>query len=819
MSIGRLPGLTGVPAPGSLLHPPLILSSSREGPLRGLLRSLPPVWPRTALALAASAWLGCSDGVGPQPGPSTGAVEVTTATSGTDPDADGYMVFLDGVEVQAIASAATTTLEDLSAETHVVGLTGIAANCTVEGGNPRGVVVGPGDTASASFTVTCAGIPPAAGDIDVTVSTSGAAPDPDGYVLTLDGGNSRPVGNDATLTLVGLTPGDHRLSLDGLAPNCVVSGANPLDVTVAEGASVPAAFAVSCAAVTGRLAITVTGLPQGAAAAVSVTGPAGFDADLTGSGTLEDLAPGEYTVRVEAVAAAGDTWNPSPGSVDVQVTAGETATAAIGYDAGPRPSLNLRLAGLQLTQAVQTFDNTVPLVSGRDGFLRVFVVASEANTAKPSVLVRAFDSGTFLRSFTIAAPGSSTPLAVNEGSLGSSWNVDVPGDLIRPGLELVAELDPDGRVPEGDETDNRLPATGRRSVAVRAQDPLRLMLVPVRQSATGLTGRVTGANREEYLDLIRRIYPIPGYDTAVHATFTTEGPLQSDDANGAWGVLQSEIDALRIAENDGRLYYGVVQLSYTGGQTARSITGVPAAVGLDRPSERARMAAHELGHMWGRDHAPCTATAGLDPHYPYSNGRIGGYGYDVIARVLEPPGTPDVMGLCQNPWISDYTWIRVMDFRGSTDVEAAVPALLVWGRIENGTAVLEPAFRVVTRPKLPSRGGSYTLEGVTAEGRPAFRLSFDPDYPADLPQRSGHFAFAVPLGEAAAARLERIRLTGPGIREVVRGRAAESGAMLRDRSTGQVLRFIRGRVVIPAGRGDVDAVVSDGVRSERLRIR
>ena len=191
-------------------------------------------------------------------------------------------------------------------------------------------------------------------------------------------------------------------------------------------------------------------------------------------------------------------------------------------------------------------------------------------------------------------------------------------------------------------------------------------------------------------------------------------------------MLQSEIDALRIAENDGRLYYGVVQLSYTGGQTARSITGVPAAVGLDRPSERARMAAHELGHMWGRDHAPCTATAGLDPFYPYSNGRIGVYGYDVIAGVLEPPATPDVMGLCQNPWISDYTWTRVMEFRASTDVETAVPALLVWGRIENGTAVLEPAFRVVTRPKLPSRGGSYDLEGLTAEGRQAFRLSFDP---------------------------------------------------------------------------------------------
>jgi hypothetical protein len=771
------------------------------------------------LALAASVALGCSDGSGPPPGPSTGTVEVTTVTTGADTDADGYMVFLDGAEVWAIESRGTATLADLNAEPHVIGLTGIAANCAVEGSNPRSVAVGPGDTATAAFTVTCVGIPPTAGEIDVTVSTSGASPDPDGYVLTLDRGNTRPVGIDALVTLAGLTPGDHQLSLDGLASNCAVTGANPLTVTVVEGASAPAAFEVSCAAVTGSLAVTVTGLPQGAAAAVSVTGPAGFGADLAGSGTLEDLAPGEYTVRAEPVNAAGDTWTPSPDSLEVLVSAGDTATATIGYDAVPRPSLNLRLAGIQLTQAVQTFANTVPLVSGRDGFLRMFVEANEANAAKPSVLVRVYDGGTFLQSFTIPAPGSSTPLTADEGALGASWNVAIPGDLIRPGLELVAELDPDGRVPEADETDNRLPATGRRAVTVRAQDPLRLMLVPVLQNATGLTGRVSGANKEEYLDLIRRIYPIPGYDATVHATFTTEGPLQSDDANGAWGVLQSEIDALRIAENNGRLYYGVVQITYTGGQTARSVTGVPAAVGFDRPSERARMAAHELGHMWGRDHAPCATTAGLDPLYPYSDGEIGVYGYDLIDGVLKPPGTPDIMGLCQNPWISDYTWTGVMDFRGSADVEGAVPALLVWGRIENGTAILEPAFRVVTRPKLPGRGGSYLLEGVTAEGRPAFRLSFDPVYPADLPRRSAHFAFAVPLGEDVASSLERIRLTGPGIREVVRGRVAGSGAMLRDRSTGQVLGFTRGPVTLPLGRGAVEAIVSDGVRSRTLQSR
>ena len=305
-----------------------------------------------------------------------------------------------------------------------------------------------------------------------------------------------------------------------------MTGANPLAVTVAEGASAAADFEVSCAAVAGSLAITVTGLPQGADADVSVTGPSGFSADLTGSGTLDDLAPGEYTVRAGPVAAAGDTWNPSPASVDLPVTAGETATATIGYDAAPRPSLNLRFAGIQLTQAVQTFTNTVPLVSGRDGFLRVFVVANEANTAKPTVRVRVFDSGTFLQAFTIDAPGNSAPPRPTRGTSPRRGMWDIPGDLIRPGLELVADLDPDGVVPEHDETDNRLPDTGRRALTVRTQDPLRLMLVPVHQSATGLTGRVSGANRDEYLDLIRRIYPIPGYDAAVHATFNTEGPLR-----------------------------------------------------------------------------------------------------------------------------------------------------------------------------------------------------------------------------------------------------------------------------------------------------
>ena len=86
---------------------------------------------------------------------------------------------------------------------------------------------------------------------------------------------------------------------------------------------------------TGALEITVTRLPAGVPAAIRVLGPGGYTHDLTGSQTLPDLVPGNYTVSAASVASGGLTWLPSAGTQVAVVTAGATTRVALSYTGVP----------------------------------------------------------------------------------------------------------------------------------------------------------------------------------------------------------------------------------------------------------------------------------------------------------------------------------------------------------------------------------------------------------------------------------------------------------------------------------------------------
>src|SRR5439155_1615301 len=77
----------------------------------------------------------------------TGNLTVTTNTTGSNLDPDGYTVVVDGSQSQAIGINTSVTFSGLSPGNHSVQLNGLAQNCTVSS-NPRTVSITAGTTAT-----------------------------------------------------------------------------------------------------------------------------------------------------------------------------------------------------------------------------------------------------------------------------------------------------------------------------------------------------------------------------------------------------------------------------------------------------------------------------------------------------------------------------------------------------------------------------------------------------------------------------------------------------------------------------------------------
>jgi hypothetical protein len=284
-------------------------------------------------------------------------------------------------------------------------------------------------------------------------------------------------------------------------------------------------------------------------------------------------------------------------------------------------------------------------------------------------------------------------------------------------------------------------------------------------------------------------------------------------------------------------------------------------VGWDYLPSGDGVAAHEWGHNFSRNHAPC-GTSG-DANYPYAGGVIGGFGWNPGTNTIVPSNATDIMGYCSNNWISDYTWTAVMNHRGSAGFTAPAQGavkgdgLLVWGRVVNGDIQLEPAFRV-TAPVTPApRSATHRVELVGEDGTALAQLPLEASSvdhaAAGRPERQ--FAVVLPWSATLEARLAEIRVrdvrvpTRTAVQRTAASTAATAGArmagaraeaddpaaildrsartvrvrwqndryrmaMVRDASSGELLGFVRrqGAAVATGGR-NVEVVLSDGVRS------
>ncbi|HMC19978.1 MAG TPA: hypothetical protein VKH16_12140, partial [Gemmatimonadales bacterium] len=268
-------------------------------------------------------------------GPTTGSLSVTTASSGAsgDVDPDGYTVTLDGGTSRAVGDNETTTFSGLAPGSHTVVLSGVAANCSVNGGTSRTVSVTAGNTASTSYAVNCAPTGPATGSLSVTTATSGASGDvdPDGYTVTLDGATSRAIGDNETTTFSGLAPGSHTVVLSGVAANCSVSGGTSRTVSVTAGSTASTSYSVSCAPTSGGTgSLTVTTATSGASGDLD---PDGYTITIDGSfsqpiGTNTSATftgpSGDHTLALSGVASNCTVGGANPRTVTVP--SGGTAT-------------------------------------------------------------------------------------------------------------------------------------------------------------------------------------------------------------------------------------------------------------------------------------------------------------------------------------------------------------------------------------------------------------------------------------------------------------------------------------------------------------
>lgn len=266
------------------------------------------------------------------PGPEVGQLQVTTTTTGSDQDPDGYRFALDGGQGQPIGVNGTASLTNIAVGPHSVTLSNVAGNCAVAGGASKTVSITAGATATVAFNITCSPLPPATGSIRVTTSTTGSDLDPDGYRFSIDGGQTHPIGRDADELVGDIPAGTHTVQLSEIADNCSVGDGSSRIVTLQAGETETADFVINCSALpptNGAIRVTTaTGGsdldPNGYQFAID--GGSNRAIGLNGTVTVSDIATGSHTVVLSGVASnCGVADGPSK---DVAVTAGQTSDVA-----------------------------------------------------------------------------------------------------------------------------------------------------------------------------------------------------------------------------------------------------------------------------------------------------------------------------------------------------------------------------------------------------------------------------------------------------------------------------------------------------------
>ena len=477
-----------------------------------------------------------------------------------------------------------------------------------------------------------------------------------------------------------------------------------------------------------------------------------------------------------------------------------------------------------LVQSVQDLEGGVPLISGRDALLRVFVTADRPGAFyEPDVMARFLRGGAVVHEARMRRDADMLATELDESTLAVSYNAAIPGRAIAQGTELIVEIDPEGVVPLARGSRTRLPEAGTLELDVITVPPLELTIVPILERAapdSAVFEWTDGLNANSpQVGLFRYSFPFHEFEAKSRETYYTDLDLTNEDDQ--WRLVL-EMEVVRMLDGGTGYYYGAA-LSPNGYVRGRARLGGWSSIGKPWDTELA----HEVGHTLNLKHAPCGGALDTDSDYPYPDGSTGVWGYDVRdGTLVSPHSRRDIMGYCYEAgWLSDYYFKKVIDWREEKEGGRAAAlaagraaeeeSLVLWGGVLRGRPRLQPPLRVGTAPLLPQSAGAYTLEGLTADGSTAFSLSFEPgvDKFGDK-----YFSFAVPVSPDWDDELVRIVLTGPEGSAALDTGDERRITVVRDRRTGRMQAMLRdwtGELPTGLRADDLDISETAGLRRRR----
>lgn len=181
-----------------------------------------------------------------------GAIQVSVATTGSDLPVQSYKVAIAGLAPGSVAPNGSVTFTFLHPGDYGVSIGSLPSNCTVTGSDSVVATVVGYQTTHVNFAVACLAFP----RIRFTTATTGTD-FLDCCTARVDGGSYGQLAANGAAIVKVLSVGDHMASV-GVPPNCAVTSATPVTVSVAWGDTAAVDFAVTC---------TATNLPVGSALA------------------------------------------------------------------------------------------------------------------------------------------------------------------------------------------------------------------------------------------------------------------------------------------------------------------------------------------------------------------------------------------------------------------------------------------------------------------------------------------------------------------------------------------------------------------------